>query len=292
MLIEIPSHCTVHAYGSSFLFPTHLPVPKPTEYTQQHIFEDSGVTNFTWRGGTFIGSAFDPFHTGGYKQNEWLPQQGVILFRVLSRTNNPSEHLALMDLSVIRNGAAIIYATGESQGLFNGSNDSVDTTDRFVDGIQILNCRSDQCGSFWWDYGWLWQISTWPTNHPSDLVAMADFFLPNSYKFTNLSTTIGSPAITVAENAPIPRMPIDASDNYTVSFYGTNLPNEIVRGKRYYLRDVNRTNFSVSKSYLGPAIVFGSSVTNFSMFDGIQAVYCNYSLLGPILAIGHRHFAD
>ena len=278
-LIEIPSHCTVHAYGASFLFPTNLPVPNPNEYAQQRLFQDVGVTNFAWRGGTFIGFAFDPYHVGGYKQNGWLPAQGVLPFRILSSTNLPSSGLSFVDVSVIRNGSAFIYASGESQGFFNSENSNVGTTDQYVDGVRIINCHFANCGSFWWGYGWLWQISTWATNYPSDLVEMADVYISSAYKYAGLATTSNSPIISLPPGASVPKTPLDGSDNYTVSFYGTNLPNEIVRGQHYYLRPgANQDGFSVSTTYSGTPINFASNVTDIKMFYNLQQVYFGFAV--------------
>ena len=262
--VPIPSNCSVVAYGAVFELPLNLPVPPPSQSPNQRIFLDFGVTNFSWRGGTFHGHAFDPNHEGGYQQNGWLPGQGVIPFRIISSQGVVAHDLSFSDITATRIGQALTYITGISPGGPTDSDGGI-TTQR-VYNISLDNCSMLDCGAFFWTQLWLWQRITWSENYPTDIVNMAFHYMPSKYIVSSLQFNAGSQWITLDNQNGAVATPPDGSYNYAVSFFGTNLPPEIVKGKAYFLSAVTTTNVSISRSWKGKPITFSAGATNASMF--------------------------
>ncbi|MDR3194665.1 MAG: right-handed parallel beta-helix repeat-containing protein [Tannerella sp.] len=228
--LPVPSRTTVFAYGARFFLPQTL-----GDQARIVLFEGTDVTDFTWFGGFFKGYCFDP----AAEENPWEPNVTTRIFVVQASERGVAGGLKFRDISADRVAGAVVNVIGYSPH----GEDSDDHADiHFVTDVSVENCTFLNTGKFMWDYGYLWQLLVFAEEYAPAEVEMAQKYFFNELIRKNVRIEDGGNRVyfdnTVAE--PLER-------NQTLCFYHDRLPDNIVRGKRYYVAESTAEYITVSE---------------------------------------------
>ena len=263
--ISLPSNTTVFAYGANFHLPKTL-----GDQARIVVFKGENMTNFTWFGGHFEGYCFDHRNP----PNTWEPNVNTRIF-VIS-TSESGNHILFRDVSSNKVAGAIVNIEG-----FKKVHD-LPTVENFATNVSVENCTFIDSGKFMWDYGLLWQIIVFSEEYtPSDL-AMAKKYFRNDLIRSNLKMNDGDDKI-LFDNKLNPisisnsNLPKDA-----VCFFGDKLPENIIKGKQYFIVTSTAQYIQVSDQPKGEPITFkgSSSATQTNLIYNLQDAF--YVLYAPI----------
>ena len=265
--ISLPSNTTVFAYGANFHLPKTL-----GDQARIVVFKGENMTNFTWFGGHFEGYCFDHRNP----PNTWEPNVNTRIFVISTSESGKTDHILFRDVSSNKVAGAIVNIEG-----YKKVHDSPNV-ENFATNVSVENCTFIDSGKFMWDYGLLWQIIVFSEEYtPSDL-AMAKKYFRNDLIRSNLKMNDGDDKI-LFDNKLNPisisnsNLPKDA-----VCFFGDKLPENIIKGKQYYIVTSTAQYIQVSDQPKGEPITFkgSSSATQTNLIYNLQDAF--YVLYAPI----------
>ena len=265
--ISLPSNTTVFAYGANFHLPKTL-----GDQARIVVFKGENITNFTWFGGHFEGYCFDHRNP----PNTWEPNVNTRIFVISTSESGKTDHILFRDVSSNKVAGAIVNIEG-----FKKVHDSPNV-ENFATNVSVENCTFIDSGKFMWDYGLLWQIIVFSEEYtPSDL-AMAKKYFRNDLIRSNLKMNDGDDKI-LFDNKLNPisisnsNLPKDA-----VCFFGDKLPENIIKGKQYFIVTSNEQYIQVSDQPKGEPITFkgSASATQTNLIYNLQDAF--YVLYAPI----------
>ena len=265
--INIPSNTTVFAYGANFHLPKTL-----GDQARIVVFKGENMTNFTWFGGHFEGYCFDHRNP----PNTWEPNVNTRIFVISTSESGKTDHILFRDVSSNKVAGAIVNIEG-----YKKVHDSPNV-ENFATNVSVENCTFIDSGKFMWDYGLLWQIIVFSEEYtPSDL-AMAKKYFRNDLIRSNLKMNDGDDKI-LFDNKLTPisisnsNLPKDA-----VCFFGDKLPENIIKGKQYFIVTSTAQYIQVSDQPKGEPITFkgSSSATQTNLIYNLQDAF--YVLYAPI----------
>lgn len=265
--ISLPSNTTVFAYGANFHLPKTL-----GDQARIVVFKGENITNFTWFGGHFEGYCFDHRNP----PNTWEPNVNTRIFVISTSESGKTDHILFRDVSSNKVAGAIVNIEG-----FKKVHD-LPTVENFATNVSVENCTFIDSGKFMWDYGLLWQIIVFSDEYtPADL-AMAKKYFRNDLIRSNLKMNDGDNKI-LFDNKLNPisisssNLPKDA-----VCFFGDKLPENIVKGKQYFIVTSTAQYIQVSDQPKGEPITFkgSSSATQTNLIYNLQDAF--YVLYAPI----------
>ena len=265
--ISLPSNTTVFAYGANFHLPKTL-----GDQARIVVFKGENITNFTWFGGHFEGYCFDHRNP----PNSWEPNVNTRIFVISTSESGKTDHILFRDVSSNKVAGAIVNIEG-----FKKVHDSP-IVENFATNVSVENCTFIDSGKFMWDYGLLWQIIVFSEEYtPSDL-AMAKKYFRNDLIRSNLKMNDGDNKI-LFDNKLTPisisnsNLPKDA-----VCFFGDKLPENIIKGKQYFIVTSTAQYIQVSDQPKGEPITFkgSSSATKTNLIYNLQDAF--YVLYAPI----------
>ena len=265
--ISLPSNTTVFAYGANFHLPKTL-----GDQARIVVFKGENMTNFTWFGGHFEGYCFDHRNP----PNTWEPNVNTRIFVISTSESGKTDHILFRDVSSNKVAGAIVNIEG-----YKKVHDSPNV-ENFATNISVENCTFIDSGKFMWDYGLLWQIIVFSEEYtPSDL-AMAKKYFRNDLIRSNLKMNDGDDKI-LFDNKLNPisisnsNLPKDA-----VCFFGDKLPENIIKGKQYFIVTSTAQYIQVSDQPKGEPITFkgSSSATQTNLIYNLQDAF--YVLYAPI----------
>ena len=265
--ISLPSNTTVFAYGANFHLPKTL-----GDQARIVVFKGENMTNFTWFGGHFEGYCFDHRNP----PNTWEPNVNTRIFVISTSESGKTDHILFRDVSSNKVAGAIVNIEG-----FKKVHDSPNV-ENFATNVSVENCTFIDSGKFMWDYGLLWQIIVFSEEYtPSDL-AMAKKYFRNDLIRSNLKMNDGDDKI-LFDNKLNPisisnsNLPKDA-----VCFFGDKLPENIIKGKQYFIVTSTAQYIQVSDQPKGEPITFkgSSSATKTNLIYNLQDAF--YVLYAPI----------
>ena len=265
--ISLPSNTTVFAYGANFHLPKTL-----GDQARIVVFKGENMTNFTWFGGHFEGYCFDHRNP----PNTWEPNVNTRIFVISTSESGKTDHILFRDVSSNKVAGAIVNIEG-----FKKVHDSP-IVENFATNVSVENCTFIDSGKFMWDYGLLWQIIVFSEEYtPSDL-AMAKKYFRNDLIRSNLKMNDGDDKI-LFDNKLNPisisnsNLPKDA-----VCFFGDKLPENIIKGKQYFIVTSNEQYIQVSDQPKGEPITFkgSASATQTNLIYNLQDAF--YVLYAPI----------
>ena len=265
--INIPSNTTVFAYGANFHLPKTL-----GDQARIVVFKGENITNFTWFGGHFEGYCFDHRNP----PNTWEPNVNTRIFVISTSESGKTDHILFRDVSSNKVAGAIVNIEG-----FKKVHD-LPTVENFATNVSVENCTFIDSGKFMWDYGLLWQIIVFSDEYtPADL-AMAKKYFRNDLIRSNVKMNDGDNKI-LFDNKLNPisisssNLPKDA-----VCFFGDKLPENIVKGKQYFIVTSTAQYIQVSDQPKGEPITFkgSSSATQTNLIYNLQDAF--YVLYAPI----------
>ena len=265
--ISLPSNTTVFAYGANFHLPKTL-----GDQARIVVFKGENMTNFTWFGGHFEGYCFDHRNP----PNTWEPNVNTRIFVISTSESGKTDHILFRDVSSNKVAGAIVNIEG-----YKKVHDSPNV-ENFATNVSVENCTFIDSGKFMWDYGLLWQIIVFSEEYtPSDL-AMAKKYFRNDLIRSNLKMNDGDDKI-LFDNKLTPisisnsNLPKDA-----VCFFGDKLPENIIKGKQYFIVTSTAQYIQVSDQPKGEPITFkgSSSATQTNLIYNLQDAF--YVLYAPI----------
>ena len=265
--ISLPSNTTVFAYGANFHLPKTL-----GDQARIVVFKGENMTNFTWFGGHFEGYCFDHRNP----PNTWEPNVNTRIFVISTSESGKTDHILFRDVSSNKVAGAIVNIEG-----YKKVHDSPNV-ENFATNVSVENCTFIDSGKFMWDYGLLWQIIVFSEEYtPSDL-AMAKKYFRNDLIRSNLKMNDGDDKI-LFDNKLNPisisnsNLPKDA-----VCFFGDKLPENIIKGKQYFIVTSTAQYIQVSDQPKGEPITFkgSSSATKTNLIYNLQDAF--YVLYAPI----------
>ncbi|MEI6712149.1 MAG: right-handed parallel beta-helix repeat-containing protein [Verrucomicrobiota bacterium] len=244
--IALASNTTVLAYGARFHLPKHL-----GDKARVVAFEGTNVENFSWFGGHFEGFCFDHRRA----PNSWEPNVSTRILVLKTDPSGITKHLTFRDISSERIAGSVINVEGASKAK---SESEVVT---YASDVAIENCSFNDSGKFMWDYGLLWQILVWPEEYDRADVEMASRYFRNDLIHSITAMQSGEDRIFFDNSARLLRVavqPASATDaaRQGVCFFGDQLPENIVRGKRYYVVEAAADYIKVGETVGGEAIRF------------------------------------
>ena len=265
--ISLPSNSTVFAYGANFHLPKTL-----GDQARIVVFKGENIKNFTWLGGHFEGYCFDHRNP----PNTWEPNVNTRIFVISTSESGKTDHILFRDVSSNKVAGAIVNIEG-----YKKVHDSPNV-ENFATNVSVENCTFIDSGKFMWDYGLLWQIIVFSEEYtPSDL-AMAKKYFRNDLIRSNLKMNDGDDKI-LFDNKLNPisisnsNLPKDA-----VCFFGDKLPENIIKGKQYFIVTSTAQYIQVSDQPKGEPITFkgSSSATQTNLIYNLQDAF--YVLYAPI----------
>jgi hypothetical protein len=265
--ISLPSNTTVFAYGANFHLPKTL-----GDQARIVVFKGENITNFTWFGGHFEGYCFDHRNP----PNTWEPNVNTRIFVISTSESGKTDHILFRDVSSNKVAGAIVNIEG-----FKKVQD-LPTVENFATNVSVENCTFIDSGKFMWDYGLLWQIIVFSDEYtPADL-AMAKKYFRNDLIRSNVKMKDGDDKI-MFDNKLNPistsssTLPKDA-----VCFFGDELPENIIKGKQYFIVTSTAQYIQVSDQPKGEPITFkgSSSATKTNLIYNLQDAF--YVLYAPI----------
>lgn len=256
--IAIGSNLTVFAHGARFILPDHLP-----ESARVVLFAGADVANFAWHGGEFVGHVFDP----AQRENLWEPNANTKGIEITTTMEGGTHDILFRDVKSDGMSGAVLGV----HGVYGKHSDAA--VEVYAERVAVESCSLLRSGKFMWDYGYLWQIVTWPEAYePWEVERAKKYFRmdlvheatmragDDQVKFDNRTKPIG----------------VSQSDEpkEALTFLGEALPNNIVRGKQYFVVDSGEDFIKVADAPGGAAVVFdGDSGAGAALAYHISATY-------------------
>lgn len=145
--LSLASKMTVLAHGARFHLPESLP-----DKARVVLFAGQNIAHFAWHGGEFVGHVFDPAR----QENTWEPSVNTKGIEITTTKEGGTHDILFRDVKADGIAGAVIGV----HGLAGKSSESAVTA--YAERVAVEGCTLLRSGKFMWDYGYLWQIMTWP----------------------------------------------------------------------------------------------------------------------------------
>jgi len=251
--IPLSSNTTVFAHGARF----HLPVALP-DGARIILFSGSDVTHFAWHGGEFLGQVFDPDR----EVNTWEPNVNTKAIEITTTKPGGTSDILFRDVKSNGLAGAVIGVHGLAA---KGSESEVAA---YAERIVVDSCTLLRSGKFMWDYGYLWQIMTWPEEYEPWEVVRASRYFRTDLMREKITMADGDDRVRF-DNTTNP-LPLSKSGEprEALSFLGGGLPRNLVRGKQYFIVESTPEYIRIAETPEGEAIRFAGANA-----DGVALVH-------------------
>jgi len=250
--IPLDSRMTVLAHGARFILPETLE-QKP----HLVLFAGKDIAHFSWHGGEFVGHVFDPSR----KDNTWEPNANTKGIEITTTHTGGTHDLLFREVKSDGMAAAVIGV----HGLSTGESQVAAPAER----IALESCTLLRSGKFMWDYGYLWQILTFPESYEAWEVERAKKYFRND--LVREVTLSGEQVRFDNANKPIP-LSLGDEPNQALSFMGERLPRNIIRGRQYFVVESAPGFIKVAEMPRGPSLQFEGEGSG-SMAYNLHATY-------------------
>lgn len=262
----IPSATTVFAYGARFHLPGQL-----GDKARRVVFCGTNVTSFTWHGGFFQGSCFDPAR----RENPWEPNVSTRIFVIGTTPGGVTRDIAFRDVRADGIAGAVIGVEGAARP---GSESEVAT---LAERVHVESCTLLRSGKFMWDYGYLWQILVWPEDYESWEVERARHYFRNDLIRSGVRMADGDDRVRLDNRERPLRVSRGAEPQYALCFFGGALPKNITRGRQYFVVESGLDFIRVADRPGGKAIRFqGAGGEGVQIIGDLQSAF--HALFAPI----------
>ncbi len=215
--IPLRSNTTVMAHGARFILPERLP-----DQARLVLFAGENIAHFSWHGGEFIGQVFDPEK----KDNTWEPNANTKGIEITTTKEGGTHDLLFRDVKSNGMAAAVIGV----HGLYDKTNEA--KVKSYAERVAIESCTLLRSGKFMWDYGYLWQIVTFPQHYePWEVERALKYFRTDLMRDVSFE---GDRVRLDNTNRPIVVSTSDEPKD-ALTFLGADLPKNIVRGRQYFV---------------------------------------------------------
>jgi hypothetical protein len=132
-----------------------------------------------------------------------------------------------------------------------------------------------------WDYGYLWQLIVFAEESTPSQLEMAKKYFRNDLIRENLQMKNGTDEVLFANTGAHPvRVSKSDKPQEVLCFYGSQLPDNIVKGKQYYVVASTDEYIKISDTFQGKPIIFkGSSRADTRLIYNLAAAF--YGLYAP-----------
>ena len=258
--LPIPSNTIVFAHGARFLLPETL-----GDKARIILFAGEDVAHFAWHGGEFIGHVFDP----AQRENTWEPSVNTKAIEIMTTKEGGTHDILFRDVKSNGVAGAVIGV----HGLAGKKSD--DPVEAFAERVVLDGCTLLRSGKLMWDYGYLWQIVTWPEDYEAWEVERAKRYF-RSDLLRDVSMKKGDDRVFLDnQTKPIPVTQLD-DPKESLTFFGAALPKNVARGKQYFIVDAANDFIKISDTPHGEPIRFASD----SGDDAALAYYLSATYLG------------
>ncbi len=254
--IPLASNMEVRAHGARFILPETLP-------GKAHLvlFAGSDIAYLEWHGGEFVGHVFDP----AQERNTWEPSANTKGIEITTTKPGGTHDILFRDVKSNGMAAAVIGV----HGLSKGESQVIAPAER----VALESCTLLRSGKFMWDYGYLWQILTFPESYSRWEVERA-----RRYFRTDLMREVSMTGELVEFDNTNNPLAVSRSEepNQALTFMGDALPKNIVRGRQYFIVESTRSYLKISEKADGPPIRFegqGSGTLAYNIFANYWAAY-------------------
>ncbi len=143
----------------------------------------------------------------------------------------------------------------------------------YADRVALENCTLLRSGKFMWDYGYLWQILTWPEDYENWEVERAGKYF-RSDLLHPVTMTDGDDRVRFDKRtSPYPITQLNEPKE-SLSFFGHELPANIQRGLQYFVIESGDDFIKIAPEPFGTPITFeGSTGERASMAHNLSATY-------------------
>jgi hypothetical protein len=264
--IPLRSRTTVRAHGARFLLPETLP-PR----ARIVLFAGQDLAEFAWHGGTFVGHVFDP----AQRHNHWRPDANTKGIEITTTRPGGTRDLLFRDVAADGMAGAVIGVHGL------GDPRDERAVRAYAERVTLDHCTLLRSGKFMWDYGYLWQILTWPEEHEPWEVERARTEFRLDLVRENLVFTPGDDRIRFPHGAVPPPVSRDAEPRSALSFLGPAPPPPLVRGKQAFVVESGPDFIRIAETPGGPPIRFEADAPpGVALVHDLQAAF--WALYAPV----------
>ena len=252
--IPLRSNTTVMAHGARFILPETLP-----DQARVVLFAGENIAHFAWHGGEFIGHVFDPAR----KDNTWEPNANTKGIEITTTVAGGTHDLLFREVKANGMAAAVIGVHGKY------GKKSESEVEHYAERVAVESCTLLRSGKFMWDYGYLWQIMTFPEAYEPWEVERA-----KKYFRTDLMRDVTFSGDLVKFDNTVKPIAISATDEpkEALTFMGTALPKNITRGLQYYVVESTPGHIKIADKPGGAAIRFEGDASG-QFAHNISATY-------------------
>jgi Periplasmic copper-binding protein (NosD) len=248
--LPLGSNMTVFAHGARFILPETLP-----DKAHVVMFAGQDLAHFTWHGGEFVGHVFDP----AQKENLWEPNANTKGIEITTTKEGGTHDILFREVKSNGMAGAVLGVHGLTG---KGGESEVKA---YAERVAVESCTLLRSGKFMWDYGYLWQIMTFPESYePWEVERARKYFRTDLMREATFSGDLVK-----FDNTTRPLVVSETDDpKDALTFMGANLPKNIVRGRQYFVVETAPLHVKIAEQPKGKAIRFeneGSGVLAFNL---------------------------
>jgi hypothetical protein len=257
--IPIVSNTTVFAHGARFILPETLP-----DMARIVLFAGADIAHFSWYGGEFIGHVFDP----AQKENRWEPNANTRGIEITTTKVGATHDILFRDVRSNGMAGAVLGV----HGFYEKSKESHVTA--YAERVAVESCTLLRSGKFMWDYGYLWQIMTWPESYEPWEVERARRYFRTDKLRDGIVMADGDDRVRFDNSKE--KLPVSQSNDPkdALTFLGSHLPKNVARGRQYFIVESTPGFIRVADAPQGTPIRFdGSSGDGAALAHNISGTY-------------------
>ncbi|MES2505567.1 MAG: right-handed parallel beta-helix repeat-containing protein [Verrucomicrobiota bacterium] len=257
--VKLVSNSTITAYGARFHLPKVL-----GDKARVVVFAGQDIHHLTWLGGEFIGHVFDP----AQKDNTWEPSVNTKGIEITTSEGGATHDILFRDVKSNGVAGAVIGVHGLSK---KGKEGEVITP---AQRVAVESCTLLRSGKFMWDYGYLWQILTWPEAYePWEVERARKYFRVDKLRPV-ISIESGDDRVFFANQSDPWPVSASAEPKEALTFLGLHFPSNLVRGRQYFIVESTPEFIKIAETPGGPPIRFeGGADGELIMAHNISATY-------------------
>lgn len=251
--LRLRSNTTVLAHGARFILPETLP-----DKARIVLFAGEDISHFSWHGGEFIGHVFDPAR----KENTWEPNANTKGLEITTTKAGGTHDLLFRDVKAEGMAAAVIGVHGK----YGKSSES--EVEHPAERVALEGCTLLRSGKFMWDYGYLWQILTFPESYePWEVERARKYFRTDLMR--EIKVNAGDDRVMLDNTARPLAVSLTDDPREALTFLpGPGmLPANLVRGRQYFVVESQPGFIRVADRPGGPALRFGQAGGGFLAFN-------------------------
>ena len=265
--IPLVSHTTVFAHGARFVLPKELP-----DQARVVVFAGTDIAHLTWHGGEFIGHGFDPAR----QENDWEPNASVKGIEITTTKAGGTHDLFFREVRANGMAGAVIGVHGLVK---KGREQEVEA---WAERVVLESCTLLRSGKFMWDYGYLWQILTWPEHYEAWEVARAKKYFRMDLVRAGVTMADGDDRV-VFDNREKPiAVSQSAEPSEALTFLTPHLPQNLQHGRQYFVVASAPDHIKIALEPGGAAIRFqGASGPDTQFVHKLNGAYLSaYAPIG------------